>query len=139
MNNPNAVHGLVDDLASEPQRDTDDFDYEEWFKDQTLPMQLGSAREVSLKRWFEAHGFVAVQIKYRPKVDKFRVVMQRGHARCCNSDDQVEDWLLRAASACGSESEQLIGLATQDGRIAGSFKLRLPRAAWAETLLRSEV
>jgi hypothetical protein len=139
MTNPNAVHGRVDGLASEPERGPDDFDFEEWLQNGTLPMELGPAREVWLKRWFEAHGFTPVRIRYRPKVDRFRVVMRPGHAGCCcRCDDEAEDWLRRAAVACGAEPEQVIGLLTTNGKVLGSFKLPLPQPTWLGPTLLSQ-
>jgi hypothetical protein len=129
MNNLNAVHGPVAGLAG-PRGNPDDFDFEGWLENATLPMQLAPARVVRLKDWLEAQGFAAVEIRYKAKADKFRVIMERGAAHCCSNDDDVEGWLHRAAVACGSEADQLIGLLTADGKVLGSFKLSLPRATW---------
>jgi hypothetical protein len=128
MNSPNAFHGRVDGLGSESRCDQDDFDFEEWLKNQTLPMELGPARAVRLRRWLKSRGFTGVQVEYRAKPDDFRITMRCGTARCKNHG-QAETWLRRAAEECGAEPKLVIAIFTEDGQIRGALKCGTPRTA----------
>ena len=121
MNNPIPHYGGP---AAELSRAPDDFDFLQWLKNQTLPMELAPARLLRLRNWLEGQGFRAVKIVYRAQLNKFRLVMNRGVAQGCSTDEEVDNLLKRAAQECGAEAEAVIGLAMHDDQILGSLSLR---------------
>jgi hypothetical protein len=119
MNNPNPEHHSGPVPAPE-----DDFDHQK-FIDHVFDAL--TVREIEIRHWFEANGFVDVRVRllplYRP--DGWECLMIRGHNdQCCTCDD-VKGLVMRLAGdlRCLAEADEIWAVVWRD-RVGTHFRLK---------------